>query len=298
MLKFLEINDIINPEVKQVKIIYRQTSDSKVFNTSGILNCYLKELSMEKDLKSISKKGHYHTFFEAHIILSGHQEYEICGKKFKVTAGNLVVIPPRLKHLVTETDVSTHKISVTFGLSNDSIYGTFFKSMNDFLRSKLPKRIEDNIKYILEENKNRMMFHDALTQNRVFEIVVLLLRLCGFKEEDKAIEKSGEDVRLSMAKQYIKDNIELNPKLPDVASFCYIGTKQLTRLFKAFENTTPALYIQAKKFEHIEKLLSETDMSLKEISEKMNFSSEYHFNSFFKKIAGTPPGEYRTIMGK
>ena len=132
----------------------------------------------------------------------------------------------------------------------------------------------------------------------IFEIIITLLRLCGLSEEIRQAEFSGEDVRLSMAKQYIKDNIEYNPKLSDVAAFCYIGTKQLTRLFKAFENTTPALYIQSQKFRHIEKLLMNTELSLKEISEKMNFSSEYHFNSFFKKIAGTPPGEYRNIMGK
>ena len=281
-----------------MKILYRQSSDEPLFTKAGLRNCYLKELFMEKDLKNISKKGHYHTFFEVHIITKGHQCYEISGKKHDIEAGNLMVIPPRLKHLVAETDLNTHKISITFNPDEKSCFAHLANSMRDCFSAKLPKRIEENLRYISVESKNNLMFCDALTQNSVFETVMLLLRLCGFKKESNTSNKYGEDVRLSMAKQYIKDNIELNPKLSDVASYCYLGTKQLTRLFKTYENTTPALYIQTKKFNHIEKLLADTDLSLKEISEKMSFSNEYHFNSFFKRIAGTPPGEYRHIMGK
>ena len=281
-----------------MKVIYRQSPEATLFDSIGIRNCYLKELTLEKDMKNISKKGHYHTFFEVHLILKGHQHYHMSGKEYKVNGGNLIIIPPRLKHRITETDSNTHKISVTFALCDESCFSSFSASVNKCITARIPQRINDNLKYILEESKSKLMFGEMLIQNRIIETVMLLLRLCGFNEEDKESKTNGEDVRLSMAKQYIKDNIELNPKLPDVASYCYLSTKQLTRLFKACENTTPALYIQNQKFRRIENLLCESDLSLKEISEKMNFSSEYHFNSFFKKIAGTPPGEYRTIVGK
>lgn len=285
-------------EVTIVKIIYRQSQNIPAFESAGIANCYFKELSNEKEIPAISKKDHHHTFFETHIIISGHQYYEISGKIHKVLGGNLIIVPPKLKHTVTETAKNTRKISVTFSILENGPYADFAGSMNKCLTSKIPQRIEDCIKYIIEENKNRSRLSDIIIGNRIFETVITLLRLCGISEDSKPFETPGEDARLSIAKQYIKDNIEFNPKLPDVAAFCYIGTKQLTRLFKAFENTTPALYIQKQKFRHIEKLLMNTELSLKEISEKMNFSSEYHFNSFFKKIAGTPPGEYRNIMGK
>ena len=109
------------------------------------------------------------------------------------------------------------------------------------------------------------------------------------------IEDNNEDARLTMAKQYIKDNIETNLKLTEVAAYCYIGTKQLTRLFRQYENTTPAMYIQKERINKIIELMN-TPLSLSEISEKMNFSSEYHFNSFFKKMESQPPGEYRRML--
>lgn len=280
-----------------MKIIYRQPPQCPIFNSVGIVNCHVRELGGEKDIIATSKKEHHHTFFETHIIISGHQSYKIQKKSYKITGGNLLITPPRLKHIVTETSKNTKKISINFAISEKSPYWQFANTMNRCIQAKLPERVADSIKYILEEHKERSNQSEILIQNRIYEIIIIFFRLCGFYPENKQIEKPGEDVRLSMAKQYIKDNIELNPKLPEVASYCYISTKQLTRLFKTFENVTPAMYIQAKKYEYIEKLLSETDMSLKDISEKMNFSSEYHFNSFFKKIAGTPPGEYRTLIG-
>ncbi len=281
-----------------MRIIYKQPLAASVFQAHGIKNCYFKELLFEKDIKNISKKEHHHTFFEIHIVQSGGQSYETAGKKYRIKSGNLILIPPRLKHLTTDFLPDTKKISINFNISDDSSFGPFLRQINSCITAKLPKRIDDNIKYILEESRNRLVFSQALIENRVLEIIILLLRICGFKDEALSGYEQGEDARLLMAKQYINDNIELNLKLPDVASYCYLGTKQLTRLFKTIENTTPALYIKSKKFHHIEKLLTETDLSLKEISEKMNFSSEYHFNSFFKKIAGTPPGEYRSIIGK
>ena len=281
-----------------LKIIYRQSPDNPDFFGTGIVNCYFKELSSEKDIATISKKDHHHTFFETHIIISGHQCYEIGNKNHKVKGGNLIIVPPKLRHTVTETAEDTKKISVAFSFQDNSPYFNVFKSAGKCIVSKIPAGIENCIKCVLEETKNRTNLSKIIIQNRTFEIIVALLRMCGLTEESHQTEVSGEDVRLSMAKQYIKDNIEFNPKLQEVAAYCYIGIKQLTRLFKFFENTTPALYIQNQKFKHIEKLLTQTDLSLKEISEKMNFSSEYHFNSFFKKIAGTPPGEYRAIMGK
>ena len=83
--------------------------------------------------------------------------------------------------------------------------------------------------------------------------------------------------------------------MSDVAEYCYLGTKQLTRLFREYEDNTPAAYIRERKIGHIERLLSETELSLREISEKMSFANEYHFNSFFKKYAGMTPREYRRM---
>ncbi|MBO5836623.1 MAG: helix-turn-helix domain-containing protein, partial [Oscillospiraceae bacterium] len=46
------------------------------------------------------------------------------------------------------------------------------------------------------------------------------------------------------------------------------------------------------------KLLLESNLSLKEISQQLHFGSEHYLNAFFKKYAGMPPGAYRKMQGK
>ena len=46
----------------------------------------------------------------------------------------------------------------------------------------------------------------------------------------------------------------------------------------------------------MEKLLQEEGLSLKDIREKMNCSSEYYFNTFFKRYSGMTPGAYRRFV--
>jgi AraC-like DNA-binding protein len=99
-----------------------------------------------------------------------------------------------------------------------------------------------------------------------------------------------------MAKQYISDNINTPLTVLEVADYCHLSTKQLTRIFIIEEGMHTAEYIRKMRCIEIEKLLCDKALSLKAISEQMGFSSEYYFNSYFKKYAGLAPGIYRRSM--
>lgn len=271
-----------------MKIIYKEQKNDMCFEDLGIENCIAKQLVFDKDIKSATKKEHHHRAFEIHIINTGHQTYKILNKKYKIKSGSFLIIPPDVKHSVLDFPKGTIKTAFLFGVSEKSP----FISIKEPIIQKTPSDIVSNIEFILNGAKNP--FSQKIIKGRIFEILVSFLNLLGYSKKIE-IDAKSEDVRIFMAKQYIKDNIELNLKVGDVASYCYLGTKQLTRLFKKYENQTPNKYIENQKIKHIENLISESDLSLKMISEKMNFSSEYHFNSFFKKIYGMPPGEYRKI---
>lgn len=271
-----------------MKIIYKQQTDS-LFESFGIKNCCLKQLFGENDIKNTTKKMHHHTGYEIHIIEKGTQIYDIEGESYEVKAGQFLFIPPKIKHCAIMSDYVS-KISVTFDMEDKSWFGD-----KKIISEKKDKRICENIKYILTENKNHRFFSRQLIENAVFEIIVIMLRLSGIKENAVVETNEFEDARLIMAKQYIKDNVEFNLNVYDVAAYCYISTKQLTRLFNSYENITPAAFIREQKITYIKKLLEKSELSLGEISRKMNFANEYHFNSFFKKNSGMPPGEYRKM---
>lgn len=89
-----------------------------------------------------------------------------------------------------------------------------------------------------------------------------------------------------------------SPGVVDVATYCYLSTKQLTRIFQKYEGVTPGEYIIKRRIVKIESLLADASLSLKQVSMMMNFDNEYYFNAFFKKYSGMPPGEYRKMHGQ
>ena len=133
--------------------------------------------------------------------------------------------------------------------------------------------------------------------NSIFENIIIILRAAGFCEEYKPADDCGNAV-CELAKQFIRDNIELSPTVYDTAEYCHMSAKQLTRIFVEFEGKTPGEYIKTQRIEKIKLLLNEGEFSLKEISEKTGFANEYYFNCFFKKYEGIPPGKYRKMVGK
>ncbi|HRZ47438.1 MAG TPA: helix-turn-helix transcriptional regulator [Candidatus Paceibacterota bacterium] len=52
-------------------------------------------------------------------------------------------------------------------------------------------------------------------------------------------------------------------------------------------------YVQRRRLEHAQLLLSDPGLSVKQVTEQMNFSSEFYFSHFFKKLQGVSPRDYR-----
>ncbi len=272
-----------------MKIIYKQLQGFLNLDGFAVENCHLKLLN-GIDIKKVTKKQHHHTFYEVHFLVSGWQRYNLNNVDYTIQKGEFLLIPPGIKHSFVDMHPQSQKFSLCFFISED-----LSVSVHDIHCDKIPVRILDNIGCIQEESDTRRFFSAQLIENHVLEIVMLLMRMCGMGKPAEVNDTEHGDFRLNMAKKFIKDNIEFNLKVADVAAFCHLGTKQLTRLFRLYENTTPLIFMQKQKLEHIENLLQESELSIFEISEKMNFCSEYHFHYFFKKYAGMPPGEYRKM---
>lgn len=96
--------------------------------------------------------------------------------------------------------------------------------------------------------------------------------------------------------KYIEDNKHILPTCNDIAEYCHFNAKYLNRIFKKATGKTLLEYIHETKRKDAEKLLSETDKTLREISESLGFENEYYFNTFFKRLNGIAPGEFRRLI--
>ena len=271
-----------------MKILYKQTGTDATLTSLGIETCYLKHLCAKTDSKTTLRKEHHHTGFEIHFMNNGQQQYIIDNKTYILSDGYCLIIPPLKKHCVADAQYYNSKFSITF----NSLAPSPFTFLNEIVFCKSSERLTNNFNIILKESKAPSVFSKQIIAACIFEILVTLLRTCGYCAEKVCTEQSCDDDRLAIAKQYIKDNIASKITVSDVAAYCFLGTKQLTRLFDKYEDITPLCYIHKQKIKYIDSLLLDGH-ALKDISEKMNFSSEYYFNNFYKKSTGISPGRFK-----
>ena len=268
-----------------MKVIYKQQSDSAVYPL-GIKDCYFKILSTNTDRRAVTRKLHHHNSFELHMVLEGNECYEVDGEQVDLRQGELLLLCPGTPHRVLFSHEKTEKYAVCFQ-ADVTLSGSWYKCST-------PQRIWERCTLICEEAVNRKQSSQYLIKNAVMEIVVTILRLVGWQEK-RQISHSGEHIVLSMAKQYIADNIDFAPGIPEVAAYCALSTKQLVRIFSAGMDMSPGEYIKRQRIERVVHLICTTNLSLNEISAQMHFSSVYYLNTFFKKYVGMPPGEYRKM---
>ena len=286
-----------------MKILFSQMKPKEnqvnsMMENFGMAECYLKLLFFENDYKNTTLKMHHHTNFEIHMVMKGSQIYEVSGEFIRVNQGQFLLISPLVKHKVVSTDPDTEKISITFNAVKGGIVDLSVKNINEFVSDQIPYDTENNISYILKESKTKREYCYYLISGRVFECVMQIMRVSGIKDIIGRYDEEREDARVSIAKQYINDNVKKNISVQDVAIYCNLSVKQLSRIFKEKEVVGVAEYIRNEKSKHISKLLLDKKMTLKEISEKMGFNNEYYFNTFVKKNLGMTPGEYRKTLAE
>lgn len=274
-----------------MQILYKQPEESQTGSLFcyGVHECYCKKLQLPQDGHNVTKKTHFHTGIEVHIIIDGTQEYQIASDRYILEKGCFLLIYPNVPHRILSSSPQAQKYSLIFQKENVPSGPCFFGAV--------PARICENLAFIAAEKALKREISGILIENSILEILVSIFRLTGIAEKPLPSQQDNNAI-VSLAKQYIADNIELAPTVESVADYCHLSSKQLTRIFNLFEGISPGEYITCRRVRRAEQLLLDHTLTLKQISEQMGFGSEHYFNSFVRAHLGMPPGEYRKMHGK
>lgn len=276
-----------------VKMLYRyeEKKTASSMEAIGVLHAFVKKIRFLRGKSSFTKKRHYHTDIEVHVILSGEQTYEVAGARVALGSGELLLIAPGTEHRVLSVLEGTEKLALCFRTKEPMV-------KRAFVSGETAKEIQDAVTAIVKESDAALPFSPFVIEARTAELIALCLRMAEGRIPKPQEKGTEEDSRFLVAKEFIEDNITQSPTVAEVAAVTHLSEKQLSRVFRDITGKTVADHIRERRVTHIEKLLLETDLSLSEISDRMHFSSEYYFNRFFKTHAGMTPGAYRRSVLK
>jgi len=104
---------------------------------------------------------------------------------------------------------------------------------------------------------------------------------------------SHRDHIVARAQGFIRENYGQPLMLADVARAVYLSPNHFSRIFKEKTGFTFSNYLNRVRVEEGKKLLSETEIPIKEIVPRLGFEDYNYFNRIFRKLAGVPPAAYR-----
>lgn len=98
---------------------------------------------------------------------------------------------------------------------------------------------------------------------------------------------------LSKVMQRISDCAEVLPTVVELASIASLSERHLLRLFKQVHGHSLCHHIREVRVEKAKHFLSWTDLPLKEIAYRLNFSTHANFTTAFVRETGITPSEFR-----
>lgn len=123
------------------------------------------------------------------------------------------------------------------------------------------------------------------------------LAMDGYIESEQASAKQKNRRPIAEAVYYISMHYQEQISQTDVAEACNISPAYMSRLFKEETGVGFQDYLTRIRMENAEKMLAETNLSVKEIALAVGYPDEKYFSKLYKKLTGIKPSEYRKIYG-
>lgn len=101
---------------------------------------------------------------------------------------------------------------------------------------------------------------------------------------------------IGIIEHHLADEEEGKVALRIVARQVGMSYFHFSRVFKQSMGMSPTNYIAERRVERAKELLNETELPISEIALRSGFSSQSHFHTAFRKLAGTTPRVFRAAI--
>jgi two-component system response regulator YesN len=99
---------------------------------------------------------------------------------------------------------------------------------------------------------------------------------------------------IAQVQQYIREHYETDLSLQILADKFQLSTGTLSRMFKKESGVNYLDFIIQVRMDKAKEWLVHTDMPIKEMTDRLRYTTVHNFTRIFKQQSGLPPGNYRT----
>lgn len=235
---------------------------------------------------------HTHNHVELFYIIGGKGQFLINDELYPVNTNHLVIINPNVTH--TEVSLNAQPLEyIVLGVEgielsiSDTSDGQFcildhFESVD----------ISSCLRNILREMEMKLPGYEDVCQAFMEILIIRLMRNTGLSVPAET-PGAGSHRQCAAIRRYIDLHFKESLTLDLLAQEAHMNKYYLSHAFKREYGISPINYMISRRIEESKYLLTETDLSLSQISQLLGFSSLSYFSQVFRKSQGIPPIEYR-----
>lgn len=261
--------------------------------------------------------AHEHSFVEIAYVLKGlaHQSFYFRNGKTEtidLPEGALCIIPPQFTHSVSIFDDT---IMINILIRTSSLMHTFTELvvgnhlLSEFFAHILYENDSSQNYLLFFTNKDTrfrelildMMIEECMTPDYNQHVIYLMLGLFFTYLQRDYTETMLFSQEVSVEMNYIPQILEYirrnyaSISVKNVSDHFHISTSYLNRIFKLHTNSTVVKTIQHERMEAAERLLTQTNLSIQKIAEKVGYNDITHFIRSFKQHSGYTPLQFRKL---
>ena len=209
----------------------------------------------------------------------------------KVKAGDCLILFPGVWHRYKpEQSIGWEEYWVTF---QGTIVGSW--KQEQFIRSDAPLLFSGNEDLLSPLFEELLQLTNPRSRRRALESAALCHLIIA--QALSSSEKSGRHTTVSERLNAAGDSLRMHPEndvdLSRLAKQFGMSYSGFRRNFTKHFGESPDRFHQAARVARIKQFLIETELPLKQIAERLNYSSEFYMMQVFKRHTGLTPTQWR-----
>ncbi len=248
----------------------------------------------------IHHPSHSHSSFELIIVKQGPYRCRLNNEAIKLDTNHCLLIKPGdlhevdcrpgQRHFVLQFDLEEKELGANRSIF---VFNRTLNSARQAFRSPIDE-IEPVLQLIATQSQNERRFASEIQDSLTEFLFWTLITHIPEERLAPAFRKMSNDQRfLDKFERVAQTNSAKHLTLDKLAKLMEVSKSTLAKRCSALLGESPSHYLLRGKIDLAVKLLSTTNMRIKEVSFDLGFQNPYHFSRVFKRLTGRSPTEFR-----